>query len=93
MAVPKKVGHAGFDFDNGTLILTEQSTKKRASLFVHRGEDALAVHERGGAEPLEINRDTFAETLVRENRTTKRVLTDPRIFSGIGNAYSDGRSS
>ena len=89
MAVPKKVGHAGFDFENGTLMLTEQSTKKRASLFVHRGEEALEEHARGGAEPLEIDRDSFAERLVRENRTMKRALTDPRIFSGIGNAYSD----
>ena len=89
MAVPKKVGHAGFDFENGTLMLTEQSTKKRASLYVHRGEEALEEHARGGAEPLEIDRDSFAERLVRENRTMKRALTDPRIFSGIGNAYSD----
>ena len=89
IAVPKKVGHAAFDFDNGTLLLTEQSTKKRASLHVHRGEEALEEHERGGAEPLEIDRDTFAETLTHENRTMKRALTDPRIFSGIGNAYSD----
>lgn len=89
MAVPKKVGHAAFDFDGGTLLLTEQSTKKRASLHVHRGEEALAEHERGGAEPLEIDRDTFGATLTRENRTMKRALTDPRIFSGIGNAYSD----
>ena len=89
MAVPKKVGHAAFDFDNGTLMLTEQSTKKRASLYVHRGEEALAEHERGGAEPLDVDRDTFAATLIRHNRTLKRALTDPRIFSGIGNAYSD----
>ena len=89
IAVPKKVGHAGFDFENGTLLLTEQSTKKRASLFVHRGEQALEEHERGGAELLEIDRDSFARTLTRENRTMKRALTDPRIFSGIGNAYSD----
>ncbi len=89
MAVPKKVGHAGFDFDNGTLLLTEQSTKKRASLHVHRGEEGLEEHERGGAEPLEIDLDAFSETLTRENRTLKRALTDPRIFSGIGNAYSD----
>ena len=89
IAVPKKVGHAGFDFGDGTLMLTEQSSKKRASLYVHRGEDALVEHERGGAEPLDIDHDTFAETLTRENRTMKRALTDPRIFSGIGNAYSD----
>ena len=89
MAVPKKVGHAAFDFDNGTLMLTERSTKKRASLYVHRGEEALAEHERGGAEPLDVDRDTFAATLIRHNRTLKRALTDPRIFSGIGNAYSD----
>ena len=87
--VPKKVGHAAFDFPNGTLVLTEQGSKKRSSLHVHRGRDALARHERGGAEPLEVDLVTFAAALTSENRTLKRALTDPRIFSGIGNAYSD----
>lgn len=89
MAVPAKVGHAAFDFPDGTLVLTEQSTKKRASLHILRGEDALAEQDRGGIEPLEISRDDFAAALTRENRTMKRALTDPRIFSGIGNAFSD----
>lgn len=88
-AVPRKVGHAGFDFPNGTVLLTEQGSKKRASLHIHRGAEALAVHERGGVEPLEVDLPAFAAALTRENRTLKRALTDPRIFSGIGNAYSD----
>ena len=88
-AVPRKVGHAAFDFPNGTLVLTEQSTKKRASLHVHRGEEGLAEHERGGLEPLETDLPAFAAALGRENRTLKRALTNPRTFSGIGNAYSD----
>ena len=87
--VPKKVGHAAFDFPNGTLVLTEQGSKKRASLHLHRGGEALAPHERGGIEPLEVELPTFAAVLTRENHTLKRALTDPRIFSGIGNAYSD----
>ncbi len=88
-AVPKKVGHAAFDFPNGTLVLTEQGSRKRASLHVHRGAEALAEHDRGGLEPLEATPDAFAGALRRENRTLKRALTDPRILSGIGNAYSD----
>ena len=88
-AVPRKVGHAAFDFPNGTLVLTEQGSRKRASLHVHRGAAALAEHDRGGLEPLEAGRAAFAEALRRENRTLKRALTDPRILSGIGNAYSD----
>jgi formamidopyrimidine-DNA glycosylase len=88
-AVPRKLGHAAFDFEHGTLLLTEAGTKKRASLYVVRGEDAVESHHRGGVEPLEISRDEFAQALRRENRTLKRALTDPRIFSGIGNAHSD----
>lgn len=87
--VPRKLGHAAFDFPDGTLLLTEAGTKKRASLHVVRGEAALRAHDRGGVEPLEIDRAAFREALVRENRTLKRALTDPRIFSGIGNAHSD----
>jgi formamidopyrimidine-DNA glycosylase len=87
--VPRKRGHAAFDFPTGTLLLTEAGTKKRASLHVVRGEAGLATHERGGLEPLEASLDEFAATLRRENRTLKRALTDPRIFSGIGNAHSD----
>ena len=88
-AVPKKVGHAAFDFPEGTLILTEQGTKKRASLHVVRGEDTLAEHDRGGVEPLDASFDQFKAAITRENRTMKRALTDQHIFSGIGNAFSD----
>ncbi len=89
VAVPTKVGHAAFDFPHGTLVLTEQGSRKRASLHVHRGETALAEHDRGGLEPLDAGPAAFTEALRRENRTLKRALTDPRILSGIGNAYSD----
>jgi formamidopyrimidine-DNA glycosylase len=88
-AMPKKLGQAAFDFPNGTLLLTEAGTKKRASLHVVRGEDDVAAQNRGGIEPLEVTLDEFAAALTRENRTLKRALTDPRIFSGIGNAHSD----
>ena len=88
-AIPKKLGHAAFDFDDGTLLLTEAGTKKRASMHIVRGEDAVQAQHRGGVEPLEISKDEFANALRRENRTLKRALTDPRIFSGIGNAHSD----
>ena len=87
--IPGRVGLAAFDFDEGTLVLTEASKKKRASLFVVRGRDGLAEHDRGGIDPLTCGRDAFKVALTRENRTLKRGLTDPRIFSGIGNAYSD----
>ena len=87
--IPKKLGHAAFDFADGTLLLTEAGTKKRASLHIVRGEEAVQAQHRGGIEPLEITEDEFAAALRRENRTLKRALTDPRIFSGIGNAHSD----
>ncbi len=86
---PGRRGHATFDFPTGTLLLTEAGTKKRSTLHAVQGEDALAEHDRGGIEPLECDRDAFAAALARENHTLKRTLTDPRIFSGIGNAYSD----
>ena len=73
----------------GTLILTEAGTTRRASLHLVRGEPALAALDRGGIDPLHSSRPLFAERLRRENRTVKRALTDPRLFSGIGNAYSD----
>lgn len=88
-AVPKKVGLAGFEFDHGTLILTEQGTKRRAGIWLFRGEAALAEENRGGIEPLQVGVDEFSVALRSENRTLKRALTDPRIFSGIGNSYSD----
>ncbi len=87
--IPGKVGLAAFDFSSGTLILTEASSKKRASLHVVRGRAALAEHDRGGIEPLTATRHEFVAAVRRENHTLKRTLTDPRIFSGIGNAYSD----
>lgn len=88
-AIPKKLGQAAFDFPHGTLLLTEAGTRKRASLHIVRGEDDVAAQNRGGIEPLEITLEEFTAALLRENRTLKRVLTDPRIFSGIGNAHSD----
>src|SRR4051812_31259322 len=80
---------ASFVFPNGTLTLTEAGTQKRASLHLLRGRDALAEFNRGGIEPLECTLTEFAARLRGENHTVKRSLTDPRLFSGIGNAYSD----
>jgi len=84
-----KLALAAFDFTTGTLTLTEAGTKKRASLHVIRGEAELAALGRGGIEPLDATSEGFRAALTRENRTLKRALTDPAIFSGIGNAYSD----
>ncbi len=87
---PGRVGLAAFDFADGTLILTEASTKKRASLHIVHGEDRLlAEHQPGGLEVLDAAPDAFRAAIRRENHTLKRALTDPRLFSGIGNAYSD----
>ncbi|HUL96687.1 MAG TPA: DNA-formamidopyrimidine glycosylase family protein [Usitatibacter sp.] len=80
---------AALDFENGTLFFTEAGTRKRASLALVRGEPALSALDPGGIEPLEAGPEAFAEALRRENHTVKRALTDPRLFSGIGNAYSD----
>jgi formamidopyrimidine-DNA glycosylase len=80
---------AVFEFEHGTLLFTEAGSKKRASIQLVRGETALRSLDRGGVEPLEVTRDEFREALTRENHTVKRALTDPRLFSGIGNAYSD----
>src|SRR5438128_7147704 len=85
----RKVGLAAFDFPTGTLTLTEAGTKKRASLYVVRGERGLAEHNPGGLEVLEADEAAFRAALTRENHTLKRAITDPRLFSGIGNAYSD----
>jgi formamidopyrimidine-DNA glycosylase len=87
--IPGKIGLAAFDFSTGTLILREASTKKRASIHLVRGESNLVSFDRRGAEPLEISLPEFREALLRENHTLKRTLTDPTLFSGIGNAYSD----
>ncbi|MEJ2504292.1 MAG: DNA-formamidopyrimidine glycosylase family protein [Gemmatimonadota bacterium] len=88
-AVPRKNAHAGFDFPTGTLLLTEAGTKKRASLHVVRGEAGLEPFERGGLDVRTATPGSFREVLLRENRTLKRALTDPRILDGIGNAHSD----
>jgi len=87
--VPGRLGLAAFDFPNGTLILTEAGSKRRASLWLVRGEAELEQFDRGGLEVLDAGVEQFAEQLKRENHTLKRSLTDPRLFSGIGNAYSD----
>jgi formamidopyrimidine-DNA glycosylase len=87
--VPARIALAEFEFRPGVLALTEAGTKRRASIHLVRGAEALASFDRGGLEPLEASRDGFAERLARENHTLKRALTDPRLFSGIGNAYSD----
>lgn len=85
-----KIDLASFDFgDAGVLVLTEASPKKRASLHVLRGREALAAHDRGGIDVLRCSLAEFGAVLTGENRTLKRRLTDPRAFSGIGNAYSD----
>ena len=86
---PGKIGLAAFDFSTGTLTMTEAGTKKRASLDVVRGETALRAHDPGGIDVLAADLATFGAALTAENHTLKRVLTDPRVFSGIGNAYSD----
>ena len=87
--VPGKLGLAAFDFESGTLLLTEAGSRKRASLHVAEGEEALGAHDRGGLEVLDADVPAFAEALRRETHTLKRTLTDPRLLSGIGNAYSD----
>jgi formamidopyrimidine-DNA glycosylase len=84
-----KRGLAAFDFPNGTLLFTEEGTKKRAALFVVRGEASLAALDAGGIDPLAADLAAFRAALTRESHTVKRALTDPRFFSGIGNAYSD----
>ena len=80
---------ASFAFEHGTLFFSEASSKKRASLQLVRGEAALGALDPGGAEPLDATLEQFSGALTRENRTLKRALTDPHLFSGIGNAYSD----
>jgi formamidopyrimidine-DNA glycosylase len=87
--IPGKVGLLALDFDHGTLLLTEAGTKRQASLYVVRGRDALAQHDPGGIQVLDVSLPEFAEALQADNHTLKRALTDPHVFSGIGNAYSD----
>ena len=88
-AVPKGMGLAAFDFDSGVLIFTEASKKKRASLRLMPDSSSLQTLNRGGLEIFETNLESFGQVLRRENHTLKRSLTDQRILSGIGNAYSD----
>ena len=80
---------ASFEFGHGTLFFTEASSQKRASMQLVRGEQALRALDPGGIEPLDATLEEFHEALTRENHTLKRALTDPHLFSGIGNAYSD----
>lgn len=87
--LPGKMGLAAFDFPNGTLLLTEAGSKRRASIHIVRGEEAVRAHDPGGIEPLDASLSVFRDTLTRERHTLKRTLTDPHVFSGIGNAYSD----
>jgi formamidopyrimidine-DNA glycosylase len=86
---PGKTGLAAFDFSTGTLTLTEAGSKRRAAIHLARGEAALAAHDPGGLELFEADLPAFRAALTRESHTLKRTLTDPRILSGIGNAYSD----
>jgi formamidopyrimidine-DNA glycosylase len=88
-AIPGKVGLLALDFERGTLVLTEAGSKRQASLYVVQGRAALGPHDPGGLEPLGADLAAFTEALARDNHTLKRALTDPHLFSGIGNAYSD----
>ncbi len=87
--IPKKLGLAAFDFETGTLLLTEAGSKRRASIHVVRGEESVRAIDRGGVEVLDTTLERFRAALTSERHTLKRALTDPRLFSGIGNAYSD----
>src|SRR2546428_1687153 len=86
---PGKIGLAALDFSTGTLVLTEAGTKRRAAIHLVRGEEGVRAHDPGGLEGLGADLAAFRAALVAENHTLKRSLTDPRLFSGIGNAYSD----
>lgn len=87
--IPGKVGLLALDFDHGTLVLTEAGTKRQASLHVVQGRTELAGHDPGGLDVLEAELPAFQQVLQQDNHTLKRALTDPHLFSGIGNAYSD----
>jgi len=87
--LPGRIALAAFDFDNGTLVFTEAGTKRRASIHLVQGEAAVNALHAGGMEVLESDHAAFSQRLKAENHTLKRALTDPHIFSGIGNAYSD----
>jgi formamidopyrimidine-DNA glycosylase len=87
--LPRRLGLAALDFPTGTLLLTEAGSRKRASLYVVAGTGALGLHDPGGLEVMAADLPAFAAVLRRERHTLKRALTDPHLFSGIGNAYSD----
>src|SRR5207237_3175156 len=87
--VPGKLGLAALDFPSGTLVLTEAGSKKRASMHIVCGAEGVRAHDPGGIEVLEATLEAFAAALTRERHTLQRTLTDPHVFSGIGNAYSD----
>jgi formamidopyrimidine-DNA glycosylase len=87
--IPGRLGLAAFDFPGGTLLLTEAGSKHRASLYLARGAAGLAAHDPGGIDVLAADLPAFRAALTRESHTLKRALTDPRLFSGVGNAYSD----
>ena len=87
--LPRGRGLAAFDFPDGTVLFTEEGKNHRAGLWLEREEGAVASHDPGGIEPLEMSLEEFRAALVRERHTLKRTLTDPTIISGIGNAYSD----
>jgi formamidopyrimidine-DNA glycosylase len=89
LTIPRRLGLLAFDFSRGSLLLTEAGSKKRASLHVVRGEAGLQEHDPGGLEVLEASLDELRDAMTRANHTLKRALTDPRVLSGIGNAYSD----
>src|SRR5262249_39532875 len=86
---PGRIGLAALDFPTGSLVLTEAGSKKRASIHLVEGDAALNTFERGGIEPLACDFARFQDAPRRETHTLKRALADPRLFSGIGNAYSD----
>ena len=88
-AIPGKVGLAAFDFPSGTLLLTEAGSRRQASIHLVEGEEAVRTFDPGGLEVMQADFDQFFGRLIRHNHTLKRALTDPHIFSGIGNAYSD----
>ncbi len=87
--IPGKLGLASFDFETGSLLLTEASSKKRASIHVAKGKDALRDFDRGGLEVMTATHDAIVSAMTRERHTLKRAMTDPTILSGIGNGYSD----
>jgi formamidopyrimidine-DNA glycosylase len=87
--IPGKIGLAAFDFTSGTLVLTEAGTRRRASIHLVRGEDAVRAMDPGGIDVMAASPEEFREALLRERHTLKRSLTDPHLFSGIGNAFSD----